>query len=170
EPPLSMLNNYMTPLVDAFLEFWEPGVRFSRTQLYPQGRLVRCALIVVICDLPAARKVGGFAPFNHRRFCSMCWCTLESHGYGNVMFHEWKRRTNDDCRAWANRFHDVNPGDYNTDKEYQKALDSIYDRSGMWWSELLRLPYFDPSRHIVVDAMHNLFLGLIKEHFEGILG
>lgn len=33
-----------------------------------------------------------------------------------------------------------------------------------------RLPYFDPSRFVVVDAMHNLFLGLIHEHFTGILG
>jgi hypothetical protein len=41
---------------------------------------------------------------------------------------------------------------------------------GVRWSELLRLPYFDPSRFVVVDAMHNLFLGLIHEHFTGILG
>ena len=29
--------------------------------------------------------------------------------------------------------------------------------------------YFDPSRFAVVDAMHNLFLGIVQEHFE-ILG
>jgi hypothetical protein len=38
------------------------------------------------------------------------------------------------------------------------------------WSELSRLPYFDVTQHVVVDAMHNLFLGLIKEHLEGVLG
>jgi len=26
------------------------------------------------------------------------------------------------------------------------------------WSEMLRLPYFDPIRFLVVDPMHNLFL------------
>ncbi|KAK0436315.1 uncharacterized protein EV420DRAFT_1652614 [Desarmillaria tabescens] len=41
---------------------------------------------------------------------------------------------------------------------------------GLRWSELLRLKYFDITRFVVVDAMHNLFLGLIKEHFEGVLG
>ncbi|KAF8220225.1 hypothetical protein L208DRAFT_1335077, partial [Tricholoma matsutake] len=38
------------------------------------------------------------------------------------------------------------------------------------WSELLWLPYYDPTWFLVVDPMHNLFLGLIKEHFQGILG
>ncbi|CAB4439110.1 unnamed protein product [Rhizophagus irregularis] len=28
------------------------------------------------------------------------------------------------------------------------------------WTELLRLPYFNPIRHCVVDPMHNLFLGI----------
>ncbi|PBK84325.1 hypothetical protein ARMGADRAFT_943703, partial [Armillaria gallica] len=42
--------------------------------------------------------------------------------------------------------------------------------TGVYWSELLRLEYFDITRFMVVDVMHNLFLGLIKEHFEGILG
>jgi hypothetical protein len=42
--------------------------------------------------------------------------------------------------------------------------------SGVKWSELLRLPYFDPTRFVVIDAMHNLFLGLINEHFQNTLG
>ena len=28
------------------------------------------------------------------------------------------------------------------------------------WMELLRLPYFNPVRHCVIDPMHNLFLGI----------
>jgi hypothetical protein len=45
----------------------------------------------------------------------------------------------------------------------------VFTETGIRYSELLRLKYFDPSRFVVVDAMHNLFLGLIQEHFE-ILG
>lgn len=51
---------------------------------------------------------------------------------------------------------------------YLKPL--VDDSSGIRWTELLRLPYFDPTTFVVVDPMHNLFLGLIKEHFQGILG
>lgn len=42
--------------------------------------------------------------------------------------------------------------------------------SGIRWSELLRLPYYEPARFLVIDPMHNLFLGLVKEHFLGVLG
>ncbi len=51
----------------------------------------------------------------------------------------------------------------------KKERKSIVDEMGIRWTALLQLPYFDPSRFVVVDAMHNLFLGLLKEHFE-ILG
>ena len=30
------------------------------------------------------------------------------------------------------------------------------------WSELLHLPYFDPIRHLVIDPIHCLFLGIGK--------
>ena len=30
------------------------------------------------------------------------------------------------------------------------------------WSELLRLPYFDPIQFLTVDPMHCLFLGIAK--------
>lgn len=38
----------------------------------------------------------------------------------------------------------------------------IESREGYRYTELLRLPYFDPSRMFVVDPMHNLFLGSCK--------
>lgn len=161
EPPLTTFNHYLTPLVDAFLEFWKPGVRFTRTFNFPLGRLVLCALVVVVCDLLAARKVSGFAAVSHTHFCSICHCTRKKEGYGDVNYDEWEWRTHDECRESADQFRNAtNP----------KERQAIFDRSGLRWSELLRLPYFDPVRFIVVDAMHNLFLGLVKEHLEGILG
>src|SRR5688572_9898286 len=35
-------------------------------------------------------------------------------------------------------------------------------QSGVRWSELLWLPYFDPIRFITIDPMHCLFLGIAK--------
>lgn len=161
EPPPDTFHHYLTPLVDQFLEFWDPGVQFSRTQQHPHGRLVRCALVALVCDIPAARKISGFAASSHNHFCSICHCTRQEHGYGNIEYHIWRRRTKEECYAAAER--------------YQNASDdterlTAFTASGMRWSELLRLPYFDPTRFVVVDAMHNLFLGLIKEHFDGIIG
>ncbi|EXX62874.1 hypothetical protein RirG_157680 [Rhizophagus irregularis DAOM 197198w] len=35
-------------------------------------------------------------------------------------------------------------------------------QTGVRWSELLRLPYFDPIRFTIIDPMHCLFLGIAK--------
>ena len=55
------------------------------------------------------------------------------------------------------------------DAENEKERKATVTSTGIRWSELYRLPYFDTSRMVVVDCMHNLFLGLVQEHFE-ILG
>ncbi|TDL13162.1 hypothetical protein BD410DRAFT_735657, partial [Rickenella mellea] len=41
---------------------------------------------------------------------------------------------------------------------------------GLRWSELLRLPYWDPIKFTVVDTMHALFLGNLKRHCRQIFG
>jgi Transposase family tnp2 len=161
EPPLTALNHYLRPLVDDLKDFWETGVKFSRTYNYETGRLVRCALLLLVCDLPAARKAAGFASSAHEHFCSVCHCTRSQQGYGDLDYHAWRRRTNSECRLSASRF--------DTAKDEATRAD-LFKQSGMRWSELLRLPYFDIVQCVVVDAMHNLFLGLIKEHFTSILG
>jgi hypothetical protein len=35
---------------------------------------------------------------------------------------------------------------------------------GYKWTEFLRLPYFDATRFVTIDAMHCLFLGELNEH------
>lgn len=161
EPPLTAVNHYLSSLIDEFHLFWDTGVRFSQTQNFPDGRLVQCALIMVICDLLAARKAAGFAACSHEHFCSVCHCTRSQNGYGDTNYHKWKRRTNADCRSAADS--------YLTATTPESRLEE-FNKSGVRWSELLRLSYFDIARCVVVDSMHNLFLGLIKEHFTGILG
>ena len=161
EPPLTAINHYLTPLVDEFQSFWDTGVRFSQTQNFPNGRLVQCALVLVICDLLAARKTAGFAACTHEHFCSVCHCTRSRNGYGDTDYYEWKRRTNADCRSAADSYLKATTPESRLDE---------FNKAGVRWSELLRLPYFDIARCVVVDSMHNLFLGLIKEHFTGILG
>ena len=161
EPPLTALNHYLTPLVDDFMDFWHPGVRFSRTDGYKHGRLVRCAIVCVVCDLPAARKTSGFGPFSHSHFCAICHCTRQNHGYSDINYHLWRRRTKEECLVSAKTFNNA---------ETKLEQDAVFASSGVTWSALLRLPYFDPTRFVVIDAMHNLFLGLIKEHFQNILG
>jgi len=161
EPPLTALNPYLKPLINDLIDFWENGVKFSRTYNWKAGRLVRCALLLLVCDLPGARKTAGFASSAHEHFCSVCHCTRSQHGYGHLDYHSWRSRTNSECRSFASPFEAA---------ENEGTRAELFKQSGMRCSELLRLPYFDVVQCVVVDAMHNLFLGLIKEHFIGILG
>jgi len=160
EPPLTTLNHYLTPVVDDLVEFWETGVLFTRTYNYPEGRTIRCALIALVSDLPASRKAAGFAAHSHEHFCSICHST-RSKDQNSTDYYSWKKRTNDECRSQADIYEAA------SDEETRA---SQFERYGVRWSELLRLPYFDIVKCVVVDAMHNLFLGLIKEHLTGILG
>lgn len=161
EPPLTCLNHYLRILVDMLLEFWFTGIRFSRTWAYYYGRVVRCALICVVSDLPAARKISGFASIHHTQMCALCHCTRGQQDSLNDSFTTLgMRRTNEEIRNSAQLYLDAAD-----EKERNEAVRN----SGIRWSELLRLPYFDTSRFVVVDAMHNLFLGLVQEHFD-ILG
>ena len=61
EPNVDQLNYLLAPLVDELLVLWSTGVCMSRTLTRPLGRLVRAAVIPLVCDLPAARKVAGYA-------------------------------------------------------------------------------------------------------------
>ena len=42
------------------------------------------------------------------------------------------------------------------------ARERFVKQSGVRWSELLQLSYFDPIRFITIDPMHCLFLGIAK--------
>ncbi|PPQ91927.1 hypothetical protein CVT25_000946, partial [Psilocybe cyanescens] len=83
------------------------------------------------------------------------------HSYNDVEYTTWTWRTNDSCRLCAQKYRDA---------ATQNLADSSFDLSGLRSSELLCLPYYDATKHLLIDPMHNLFLGLIKEHFQNILG
>jgi hypothetical protein len=160
EPHLT-LHQYLSPIVDEFLEFWDPGVQLSHTCNFPEGRLILCALILVVCDLLATWKTIGYAACTHDRFCNMCDCTRSGQGYGHTDCETWSWRTNEEWCTAATEYQACKSEDEKVTK---------FNKTGVRWSELLRLPYFDVTRCVVIDPMHNLFLGLIKEHFNGILG
>ena len=47
---------------------------------------------------------------------------------------------------------------------------NTFSTHGVRWSELLRLPYWDPTRFAVLDVMHNLFLGELLHHCRRVWG
>jgi hypothetical protein len=72
EQTSDQVQNFMHVLVIELLRLWQEGF-VLKTNRYPDGRRVRIALVGVICDKPAAHKLGGFGSHSHRFFCTQCW-------------------------------------------------------------------------------------------------
>ena len=159
---ITELNNYLAPLVDELMVLYDQGIQV----INPATRssiLVKAALIMVACDMPAARKMCGFTLPMSRRGCYKCDRTFVvdsntnrvnfSGGY-DMENYQWKS-TNDV------RTHAV---EWMTATSNRNCLE-IERNYGTHWSELHRLLYFDPVRFTIIDAMHNLLLGMPKKMF-----
>ncbi|RXW14134.1 hypothetical protein EST38_g11717 [Candolleomyces aberdarensis] len=158
-PSLHDLNHLLNPLVDDFLLLWRQGFYLSRTCLHPHGIRVRGAIIPLICDLPAARHMSGFASYSHTIFCSECKQTLPNI---NDLNHTcWTPRTWEEHRKAAKLWRDAQS------IQERKTLYSTY---GLRWSELLRLPYWDPTKYTLIDSMHAFYLRIFQHHIRNIWG
>lgn len=156
--PSHTINSYLSPLVADLKQLWK-GIKFK----LPGGSdtaVFRCALLGVACDLPAGRKTCGFLSYSANLGCSRCFQHF-SRGFGKRNYYadfdreKWEMRTNERHRS------DV--------EEVMKAK-TISQRNkkeselGCRYSTLLELPYFRPIEMLLIDTMHNLYLGTSK-HF-----
>ena len=155
EVKLHRINHYLAPIVDELLEFWD-GVYLPATDKYPAGRRVRMAVICCSNDIPAARKLCGH--ISALVGCHRCYKRASSEEGQKLNFGGF-----DDMNDW---FRTRDPEEHRRNAMLWKHLQTKDDRkrhvsrTHVRWSELLRLPYHNPVRHLVVDPMHNLFLGI----------
>ncbi|TDL15158.1 hypothetical protein BD410DRAFT_696555, partial [Rickenella mellea] len=159
KPSLHQINHVLVPIIDDLLEFWDPGFQLSETPMHPAGRLIKGALIFLVCDLPALRQMGGFASYGATPFCSFCTLTIDN--IDDLQHKEWELRTCVAHRSAAAQWRDAQSEDERM---------AIFEQNGVRWSELLRLPYWDPTLSQVVDTMHNLFLGDFMRHCRVVWG
>jgi hypothetical protein len=103
--------------------------------------------------------MSGFESFAFHHFCSECFQTLDD--INNLDYKDWKSRNRDEHIAIAERWWDAQ-----SDKD---RLD-IFEEHGIRWSELLRLPYWDPTKFVVIDLMHAFYLRMFQRHCRDIWG
>ena len=149
------LNSYLEPLVEELNELWT-GIKFIvNTNKKRITVTVRAALLCVSCDLPAGSKVCGFLGHNSTLGCTRCLKKFSGTVRTGMNFSgfdrsKWKKR---ELSQYQKDIKEINR--YKT-KTKQSALESKY---GCRYSCLIKLKYFDPSRMLIIDPMHNLFLG-----------
>jgi hypothetical protein len=159
EPSVEELNQYLAPLIDDATVSWDRGVHYQRTALSNSPHTVRYAIVCEVCDLVGARRLAGFMQAKSRHYCSVCRC----HGYstvGRFDYEDWVKKDVHDLRHWAEQWRDATT---------VKDRETIFTTHGVQWSELWRLPYYDPTRQLTVDSMHCIFEGLVSNHFRKVL-
>ncbi|VDB84878.1 unnamed protein product [Peniophora sp. CBMAI 1063] len=156
EQDFDQVQRFMRPVVNELLRLWEQGFVMS-TKRYPQGRRIRVILVCVVCDKPAAHKLGGFGSHSHTFYCTRCWIKKSDKATAKAFEKgAFAPRTPEEQLEYAKQYASC---------ASQTERDTFVRAYASRWCELARLPYFDVCRMIVVDPMHNLLLGLVKTHF-----
>lgn len=159
EPKKEEINHLLSPLVDDLLDSYHHGVWYSHTQNYKNGRYTRSALALIVCDTPASRQVTGRTSATSTHFCP--YCDLPHSEIKTITPKTWNLRSDINHRIQAIEW---------LQAETEAKRDKLLTRHGVRYSELLRLPYWSPMRHTVIDSMHLFFLILFKRHCRDIWG
>ncbi|KAJ3928294.1 MAG: hypothetical protein NXY57DRAFT_1041744 [Lentinula lateritia] len=122
-----------------------------------QGRSVSLAVLPAVCDAEGAHSLSGFASHEHTYFCVRC--LLPKNDIHNLKPETWPRRELEEHRKVASLWRDA-PSIADRDK--------IFKDYGVRWSELLRLPYWNPITFTLIDSMHMGYLGLFSTHIRKI--
>ncbi|POW15189.1 hypothetical protein PSTT_02327 [Puccinia striiformis] len=160
EPSLEQINHLLGPLVAELEDLWK-GVLISSTPRHPlYGRIVRVRLGPIICDLPAIRKVLGFAGHSAKNhLCS--YCLVRKDTINGADLASFKSRENSKQKQHALRW---KKADTHAERK------QIVKKYGVRFSILWNLPYLNLVTHGIVEPMHNIFLGLLKHHGQSLLG
>jgi len=122
---------------------------------------IRCALLGVVCDLLVACKTCGFLSYMANLGCSRCFCHFscgycKRNNYSNFNQDAWELRSNTRHRTDVEQVMKCTSGTQRNKKELEL---------GCSYSVLLDLPYYRPIEMLLIDGMHNLYLGIAK-HLE----
>ena len=153
KPSLSDTNHSLKLLVEVLLEFFDPGVWYSRTARHGQGCRVRAILVPVVSDMLAARQAGGFASPTATYFCTCC--NLKIQDIENLDRCTWPERDVVQQIQVAKRWRDA---------ESLEEQDKLFKNHGIRWSPLLDLPYWDPVLFTAIEPMHLFDTGLFQTH------
>ena len=152
--PSHDLNSYLKPLVEELSELWTGLKTNVNTDKGYVSLNMKAALLCVACDLPAGRKVCGFLGYSAALGCTRCLKRFSgmvgSMNYSGFDRSVWIKR---DLNQHIENIQKINNSNTKTQRN---TLESEY---GCRYSCLLELKYFNPSRMLIVDPMHNLYLG-----------
>ena len=158
EPSMN-INTYLKPLIDDMKQLWH-GVD---VRINGSSKRIRAALSCLACDVPAARKVGGFVGHRGKRGCNRCFKLFPTQHFGDTPDYsgfnksEWEPRSHA-VHVWYSHQQEA----AKTEVE-RKTIESTY---GARYTSLYELPYYNAISSCIIDPMHCFFLGISKHFFK----
>lgn len=144
-----LMNNFLRPFTDQMKELYEKGISWKPSE----NRQVTSKFIVTTCsvDSPARALVTRMNQFNGYFGCTYCYAKGERNGSKNTytLNHCFQRL----------RLRDEMLEDMKT-----AFLSKVTTNGVKGIPSLISLPEFDISKGVVVEAMHAVFLGAVKQH------
>ncbi|MBW0561336.1 hypothetical protein O181_101051 [Austropuccinia psidii MF-1] len=104
------------------------------------------------CDLAATHKIAGYASHTATSFCTWCECKRAEVGNLEIACVDESQIVKDHSREFK-------------DEKNQSEADCLVKKSGIQWSELNCLPYWDPVQQTSIGIMHMWFEGILQTHF-----
>ncbi|MBW0493071.1 hypothetical protein O181_032786 [Austropuccinia psidii MF-1] len=151
EPTALHLNYLLIPLIKELKELWQ-GYHFSPTSTSPSGTFIRVAILTAIVDVIAMRKLTGFISHSGNHFCDFCTIHKAQIEEIGLQFQYM-------C-SYQNHKSTIANWLQETPKEQQ----AIFSEYQVQYSILEDLPYFDATRMVNLDIMHNLILGILRDN------
>lgn len=150
EPSQEQVNHFLAPIVESFARLYDKGVWISKTTLYPEGRLIRGVIALLVADLVGAKHLAGFSSHRHTYFCHLCLLPI-----GDIDNFEgpWPERDLEQHKRLTFTWKLSTP----------EAREKISKQYGVRYSVLSELPYWNPFRQVPVDILH-MSLSLLKKH------
>ncbi|MBW0558915.1 hypothetical protein O181_098630 [Austropuccinia psidii MF-1] len=139
------------PLIKDLKELWQ-GYHFSPTSTGPSGSFIRVAILMAIADVASMRKLTGFISHSGNHFCN--FCTIHKAQIEEIGPQLHYMRSYQNHRSTIAKWLQASP----------QKRQAIFSEYGVHYSILEDLPYWDATRMVDLDIMHNLILGILKDN------
>lgn len=158
EPSMN-INTYLYPLVEELKQLWA-GVHLK---INGESKKICAALCCLACDVPAARKVGGFVGHRGKRGCNKCFKLFPTQNFGDVPDYSGFDKSNWEPRSHALQVYYALEQERAGTEAERKAVEALY---GAQYTLLYDLPYYHAVSSCVIDPMHCLFWGIARHFFK----
>ncbi|MBW0486377.1 hypothetical protein O181_026092 [Austropuccinia psidii MF-1] len=151
DPIYLQLNYLLRPLIKEVKELWQ-GYHLTPTSTGPSGVFICVSILTTIVHVVAMHKLTGFISHSGSHFCNLSTihkAQIEEIGPQCHYMHSYQ-----DHKSTIAKWLQATP-------RQQQAIFSEY---GVQYSILEDILYWGETRMVNLDIMHNLILGILKDH------